>query len=450
MAPKTSAGSGEVSPAFRDGTYLHAMQLSPLQSRLAASLIASCLVIALYFTLFSPHFALADELKATSPIILDHAELLADLDRREAFDVTYEPDFAAFDRSVIGRAAPDVISLSNNAPNTINVSPGQTQVYVFALSLLSKRGASEGADEHELETRGENNASQEGDVDVGENDAGEHRLEKRATNRTVYITANTCLQPKPSSGNATANIPPQLTLYVSTSSSNQSPGPSQNASTQTSVPFTLGAVMFNMSASSDVYVGIYAPNNTGFSGVYNAEVAASVDTWYHSYDAKIDAGLIWVDSDAHAALLVTKSLTTSNDSKVLEALQKNPPYGMFAQNQADQSINNLLYSYCGLRENSRAVGTDGKVPGALITGITTTGVDQYPKQQFYFSGLNPSSSYIGILVMDGNKTVNGTLNKRGGIGIGAGGHVFKATRFETKQGEHGFACPSFALSGETD
>jgi len=50
----------------------------------------------------------------------------------------------------------------------------------------------------------------------------------------------------------------------------------------------------------------------------------------------------------------------------------------------------------------------------------------YPKQQFYFQGLNRSSSYFGILAMTGNSTASGP-----GV-VGGGGRVWQTMSFTTQ------------------
>ncbi|EOO02917.1 putative calcium influx-promoting protein ehs1 protein [Phaeoacremonium minimum UCRPA7] len=220
--------------------------------------------------------------------------------------------------------------------------------------------------------------------------------------------------------------PPQLTLWVSTSSNNQSPGPSADMDQQDFQEFTEGAVMFNVSASEDLYIGISAPtiNPKYFSGIYNFKVAASTDAPYFSYDESSEADLIWVDSDASAALLMTHNLTTSTDEAVDQQVMSTEPYVMFAQNDQDRSISGLRYSYCGLTNYAQiAAVRNGKFASMVTTGMTRRGAGNLPKQQFYFSGLNASTNYAGILARN---TATSTTS------VGAGGHVFRATNFTTK------------------
>lgn len=398
------------------------MQLSPLQSRLAASAVATVVLIIIYLTLFPPQFAFAEEINHASPIILeDGTSADAEL---EAGDGTYEPEFGAFDRSILGRVEKrDIISLTNNVPNKMNLNAGQTLVYLFDSSELSTRGEPESLP---LDLRGESVGGEGEEEDVFVDWDGELKLSKRATSQLVYISANTCLQPA-SNSTSSSTEPPQLILYVSNSTNNTSPGPSADASQQEMRTFTEGAVMFNLSVSDDLYIGVSADNvSSEFSGIYNFQIAASIDTWYHTYNESNADELYWVDSDTSSVLLITQNLTTSSNSAVDEEYMTSRPYVMFAQNDDNPSINGMRYSYCGLENNAQiAAVRNGQDTTQVTTGITRRGAGGYPKQQFYFSGLNASSQYQGILARNANATTDANV-------AGGGGHVLRSTVFETK------------------
>lgn len=398
------------------------MHLSPLQSRFAVSAIATVLLIIIYFTLFPPQFAFAEEISHGSPIILDGSAGLDAVDTElETRELLYEPEFGAFDRSILGEVTKrDIISLSNNFPNQMNLNAGDTLVYLFPGSQLSST-----QDAASLELREEPETSEVEEVDVFADLYEQDQPSKRAAATMVYISANTCLQP---AGNSTTSSePPQLTLYVSNSTDNTSPGPSADASKQEVVPFKEGAVMFNFTASDDLYMGVSASNmSDDFSGIYNFQIAASVDMWYHSYNESLSDELFWVDSDTTSVLLMTQNLTTKRDKDTEQQLMDSRPYVMFAQNDAVPSINGMRYSYCGLDNYAQiAAVRNGKETTQITTGITRRGAGGHPKQQFYFSGLNASSKYQGILARNANATTD--VNVPGG-----GGHVLRATTFETK------------------
>lgn len=400
------------------------MQLSPLQSRLAASAVATILLIIIYLSLFPPQFAFAEEINHESPIILDEDIAVDASDSAlEASDGTYEPEFGAFDRSILGRVAKrDVLSLTNNVPNQMNLLSGQTLVYHFDSSQLSTRDVEEAIP---LGLHEESAGPEDAELDVFVDWDGEVKLSKRATTKTVYISANTCIQP---SSNATnPKEPPQLTLYVSNSTNNTSPGPSADASTQVVQTFTEGAVMVDLAASDDLYLSVAADNvSSEFSGIYNFQIAASVNSWYHSYNESMTDELFWVDSDTTSVLLITQNLTTSRDTTLEDDLMNSRPYAMFAQNDQDTSINGMRYSYCGLNNYAQiAAVRNGQETTQVTTGITRRGAGGYPKQQFYFSGLNASSQYQGILARNANATTNTNVP-------GGGGHVLRSTTFKTK------------------
>ena len=407
------------------------MQLSPLQSRLAASIVASFLLVLLYLALFSPNFALAAELEQTLPVLLDDVEVPRAIlsSDRSPLDTTYEPEFAAFDRSLIGRAPAGVTAVTNNVPSSMNVVAGTMQYFVFTVPSVTTRGAEQDRNSAPLELR----EAKEDEL------LSRDGLIERAATRTVFISANTCLQPQVIDASKTTMDPPQLTLYVSTSPSNLAPSPMGDSSTQTLVQFSEGAVMYNTTTSGDIYFGVHAPNvSTVFSGTtYNFQIAASVDAWYHSYDVESNADLIWVDSDSQGAILMTHNLTDSSNPIVDEQIMSSQPYVMFAQNVNDRSISGLTYSYCGLGNYAQIAATNnGKFTSLVTTTMTRLGPGGLPKQQFFFTGLNASSSYVGILASPRNTSA---LTKRDAPVIGGGGHVFRATNFTTKSGMYWLA-----------
>lgn len=441
------------------------MQLVLLRSRLVASLIASCLLPLLCLFLIPPNVALAAELTDTLPIVFDGVAFSPYTAARGLLDPTYEPDFLPFDRSIIGRAPAGVTSLTNNEATPMNVEEGTTQRFVFMLPDVAEaeeeeveesekekgkeeeeekeeEEGAEGEEEEEnegdrLESRAGYNASQEKNVGAG---AAEyevargretHVLRRRQTPRRVYISANTCQQPQPVDPSKTTSDPPQLTLFVSTSEENQTPGPSEDAETQTLIEFKEGAVMYNVTTSRAVYIGVHAPNvSEAFSGTYNFRIAASMDSYYYSYDEHSDADLIWVDSDSQGALLMTHNLTDKADPTLEAKLMKSQPYVLFAHNKKDRAINGLKYSYCGLQNYAQIAATrHGKQTNMVRTGVTKRGPGNLPKQQFFFSGLNSSTEYVGILAQDGNQ-----MGKRQNTAE-AGGKVFKEMRFSTKSGK---------------
>lgn len=423
------------------------MQLSPLQSRLVASVIASFLILVVYLFLSSPHFALAAELNA---IPLDHdATIDADRwtlehaldDESESGDTlelrgdTYEPDFGLFDRSILGRAPPGVTSVVNNVPNNQNIAPGSVVTFVFQMDSISGRGAGEADDTLELRKRsngspGEDAGTEEGTEGEGYS-ADDVELVRRSTTatRTLWISANTCIQPDRGTGTQTTLAPPQLTLYVSKSTEFTSPGPLGDPRKQDWFIFNEGAVMYNTTLTGDVFFSVGAPNvsNAFLTKTYNVDVAASVDQSYHSFDDTSAPNLAWVDSDANATLMITGDLTDSSNEPV-----STPPYTMFGYTQGDLSVVGIRNSYCGLKLYAQIGGTRSLLPtNTITTGITRRGSKNVTKQEFYFKGLNSSTTYLGILARDMG---SGSNAKRDGV-AGGGGLIFRQTEFDTKPGE---------------
>ncbi|GKT58935.1 calcium influx-promoting protein ehs1 [Colletotrichum tofieldiae] len=409
------------------------MQLSPLQSRLAASLIASLLLVLIYYLLSTPTFALAAELTGTTQPILDDLQLDGSLERRSHLEPTYEPEFAAFDRSIIGRAPAGVTGLVNNVKVNRNVPGNTTQNFVFeAIAIFAN--FFDGTDEaFTMEPRESVNDSFSPElVSTEGEDRGLRR--RQSQGRKVYISATTCIQPQRAANN-TKEDPPQITMYISTSQDNQTPGPGQNASLQKIVKFEEGAAMFSVNATGDVFIGIGAPEKDGekFTGDWNFDVAASTDDFFHSFDEN-PSELLWVDSDSSAALLTTQNLTDSqNETRIQEIMEQGPSFVMFVENRDQPTTKGVRRSMCGLENYAQiAAKKGGKFGNLASTTMTTRGPGNLPKQQFFFNGLNASALYTGILVQTGNSS---TLKKRqDGGSTGGGGRVFEATPFETKDG----------------
>ncbi|KAI0129314.1 stretch-activated Ca2+-permeable channel component-domain-containing protein [Hypoxylon sp. NC0597] len=411
------------------------MQLSPLQSRLAASVIASCLLLIIYLLLLSPQFAFAAEFDHTST---DHGapellyEIQEDVETPETLGLrspTYEPEFALFDRSIIGRVPNNVAIMTNNKVEKSNLAPGVTMTYVFQASSVSGRAAQD-LDEP-LELRRSLNGTHERAGDDYDEESVDYRTEvsrRQTASKTLWISANTCEQPWRIS--QTTMDPPQLTLYVSTSPDNTSPGPQQGADAQQEVTvFTEGAVMFNTSLDKDVYLSISAPNVASdlfdTTKQYNFELVASTDQYYYSYlDDPNESDLIWVDSDATAALLQTNYLTNSSD-QVLTTL----PYVIFAHNQDNVGINGLRNSYCGLSANAQIRNLADGSSGVITTGLKNMGDQNLTRQEFYVTGLNASSNYTGFLARPPDKNLQQRQTNPSSVG---GGIVFQPTTFQTK------------------
>ncbi|KAJ5910990.1 uncharacterized protein N7473_000293 [Penicillium subrubescens] len=240
---------------------------------------------------------------------------------------------------------------------------------------------------------------------------------------TVYLSLTTCRTPTSNSSSTVPGSFPQLQIYYSTDESLEKPGPGKDDSRQTMITAEGGYAIANITTDSDIFIGIVAPNSTTFSGNYEYQIAASIDAPFHSVHDD-DSFLYFIDADVSAALLVTNNLTQSepNSTNYQEWMKLNPPYTMFAHNINNTALAGLERSFCALDRLS----TLGRISNSTEMGMTSRGLGNKPKEQFYITGLNRSSTYNGILAMVGNSTQSGN-----GI-IGGGGSVWKAMNFSTK------------------
>ena len=424
-------------------------KLSPLQSRLAASLIASIMVLALYFAFSIPQFAYAANVDSIRGEDHNHERLLdmpfleVDIEELELRDVGYEAEFIGYDRGIIGRAptADAPTALINNRMDLTNVEQGQTVSYSFLnasvfgdlspnttgfpspikfRSIKAELGGEEGMIE---------GGAEDGDKGYSQDLKLRPRQSTDANYRTVYITANACVQPQPII-NTTTEPPPQLQLYVSLSANNTNPGPAQDSASQQMITLEGGAGMIVVNATGDVFIGLYGENTTAYKDVWSAQIAASIDAPYHYYHNGTDPNLFLVDSDSTSALLITGNLTNdpANSTVYQEWMESATPFVIFASNQDDNSLNGLQNSYCALQQHAQIGPTvTTGTANSVQAGLTTRGNNQ-PKQQFYIDALSSGSSYHGFLAMNGNSTDSGN-----GV-VGGGGQVWPMMNFTTLSG----------------
>lgn len=397
-------------------------KLTPLQSRFAASLLASVILLIIYFSLTKPPFAYAAEMDQrippdhNHPIILDLEDDL-DFGTNDIFgSPSDDPMETERSKNVIRQASTDPTALANNDPKQINIKPGETQFWVFNRDALSGPLSPPTPGLPSLVERTEQQESRQD-------------LKKRQDNnapsgsRSLWITLNTCLQP--STSNSEVGVPPQLQLYISESQNQKNPGPGGSGDSQRSVPVENGYSSVRLDASDDVFIGVAAVNTTDFSGIWNYEIAGSIDAPFHDYDSD-HPDLYFVDSDNHAALLITKDTTQAlpNETIFQEWMSIAPPFSMFAHNLNDPAVLGIQNSYCGLKQNAQIKTSSD----SQDMSMTTRGQGGKPKEQFYIQNLNDSTTYFGFLAMNGNSTASGN-----GV-VGGGGKVWKAMNFTTKTG----------------
>lgn len=399
------------------------MQLSLLQSRLVASLAATFCLLAIYFLLLAPRGALAYELSfdsfSSSPAGLDAPNQVDSVGQSPA----YEPIFSLFSRSILGRAG-DVIALENDKPLAMNIAQlGGTPIcYIVKKGSLGV-GTPLGAGNNQK------NSGSDGST---------------AQNATIYLSANTCLQPTLKAGSKSSKVP-QLMLFVSNGTTAACPqvssGPNgDEAKGFTAYTFTEGAVTVRSNATTDVYIGVYAPKIAdGSDGPYNYEIAASSSEFFHRYqDAKLESELLWMDSDSTSALLVTQNLA-SDVTESRRIMGQDPPYQLYVSPQDSPRLDGLHHSACGLQMNAPTkpgTSANAKNAGLIKTNITLRGRGGLPKQQFYVVGLNATTTYSGMLVRPANVSVNSKRQQDGGQNARRPGSiVFGATEFKTNGGE---------------
>ncbi|KFA60933.1 hypothetical protein S40285_05791 [Stachybotrys chlorohalonatus IBT 40285] len=399
------------------------MHLSPLQSRMAASLAASLTLLGLYLLLISPRPAMALEVSPIDDMLLEDSHQLL-----VGTETSYEPDFALFDRGIVGRAQFELVDLRNNVPVALNLSPGQSMCF-----RMRGTGTTEG-----------DNAESARDIGSDKNESGHevsdeelpHSRERRqdATGRLVYVSANTCLQPNRVSPDATTLDPPQLTLSVSESEEAGCPETLRDFTQDEMTVFNEGAAMMSLNATKDLFIGITAPNiSTDFQGIWNYEVAASTDDFYHSYTVNATTELLWMDSDSTSALLVSRNLTSNHDD-TQQIMSRDLPYELFVENNSSRTMNGVRHSFCGMEKVAQISANqagNGRSNNLVRTRMTTRGPGGFPKQEFYFDGLNASSTYSGILY---KKTSSSAARRQEGGVVGGGGVVFEPTIFQTPGG----------------
>jgi calcium channel MID1 len=422
-------------------------KLTPLQSRLAACLGTSILLVIIYYSISPSHFAYAAELGSIlnedhnhHRIALGHDfDLATDIDSSKDGDILetdgfagtgeYRAEFPGVSRELVGRAPPGVTQLKNNVQFAINIKPGESDNYVFdSTEVYGPKGTVRSGLPWNISRSDGTSIQKRDDAEWNEGTGTDvHDLLKRqATNGTVtpvYISVNTCLQPFVNLGRTSS--PPQLTLYISVNESNISPSADKNA---VKVPLERGYASKVVNATGSVWFSIVADDLTDdFSGPWNYAIAASIDASYFYYE---DTPFIWtVDTDSNSALLATLNLTdadpeVSDETKALREqwmkMTDAPPFTMKIYNSSSPNITGIESSYCGLKN-------EGMNPIIITYNMTRRGVGQNPKQQFYATGLQPGQNYTAILAYDGVNMTNADV-------VAGGGQLWKSITFTTKTG----------------
>lgn len=415
-------------------------KLSPLQARFAASVVALALLGLIYWSFSDVHFAYAAELEYDGTGAArggeDHNWHRIAEQRLEVDGIGIEDgDIKGADRVLSARAPVTSTTGGNNVANNDNIEPGNTTIWMFPKDQLNSEPGEVGpglpADQKDAtDISARHMELRKRDI---EDVDGLSHLDSRqdGTTKTIYISINTCLQPNYVGIGVQSAPPPQLTLYVSTDSSNTNPGPNGDSDTQREITLNEGFARTSIQASGDWYISVHAPSRPNdFDGVWNYELAVSIDRFFHAADSTTP-NLFLVDSDSTAALLVTNNLTQadSSQSSYKEWMSLTAPYIVFASNVNDTRTIGISRSFCGLNQNSQITGSQSD-PSGTSTNVQmqmiTRGLGNKPKEQFYVHALNGSSHYYGTLALVGNSTASGN-----GV-VGGGGKVWSQMSFTTK------------------
>ncbi|KAJ5661588.1 uncharacterized protein N7477_009204 [Penicillium maclennaniae] len=358
-----------------------------------------------------------ESLNVGGPVVSDGAGLPFALDSFNGLELrdSVDENGESNGLDLVRRYPASGISLANNDFQTATIEAGATQYWYITSSVVNgKHGVAGKGLPADLSSRSLDESTKI------EHDLRRRNLEKRST--TVYLSLTTCSKPT-ANGTADSGSFPQLEMYVSLAEDLEEPGPGKNDSQQNKTTASGGYIGITVETDSDVYIGVTAPNSTAYSGSYKYQIAASIDAFFHSVD-DYDPFLYFVDADHSAALLVTNNLTQSNPNTTNYEQWMNmiPPFTMFAHNINNTALAGLERSFCALDELSQV----GRISNSVEVGMTSRGLGNQPKEQFYITGLNRSSTYNGILAMVGNSTLTGN-----GV-IGGGGKVWMPMNFTTK------------------
>lgn len=330
----------------------------------------------------------------------------------------YEPDFAGIDRAIIGRAPDTATILGNNAPQPTDIDQGDVQYWIFPRATLQ---GSFGQANLSLPLNLTATSTSRLETDLM-NLARNQR--PPAASRTVWLTISTCDQPVSTTTGDDSVAPSPLAVYISLSPNNQRP---DNERKDHVIPLEGGYGIIQLSGvSDDIYIGVRAPESNDYEGVYNYELAASIDAPYATYFSGIadpwNTTITAWDTDKNSSLLGTGNITnvSPKSSNFSEWMTMQPPFSVYVHSQTDSAILGLQRSVCGLRNHAQIKDSDIEESDKVMVEI-----GGQPKQLFYIKDLNSNSFYNAIMTLE--RSDNGT--------IGGGGAVWEMTSFKTKSGE---------------
>lgn len=330
-------------------------------------------------------------------------------------DHNYEPNFAGFDRSIIGRVPGNDQGLDNNVPMKINIQQGKTQYYTFHKDQPSKPTSAPPRKLLPFES------APRAASDIPEEDTPQNLLKRQddsQQSKKLYVSIAICDQPLLKDQSLSGEAQPLLTVYISKSSDNPQPGLGRS---DLSFNTSQGGYGFEtIEASGDIFLGVTAAANANFDGDYNYELTVSIDALYTAYNPsnrslnEIEDYFSLLDSDSKSALFLSSNFTTDTDR---------PPYSIFVYSASDSAVSSIQQSLCGLRNHVQIKGNLLDGPSANVNTTSAEEGNGIKKQQFYVTGLNASTEYFAILAVD-----------VGGNVVGGGGTVGMNIPFRTKSG----------------
>lgn len=388
----------------------------------------------LYISFLSHSFAYATDIDSIRPEDHNHDRWLEtdahrpDIQNQELREEgAYRAEFLGYDEGITGRALEldSAIPLENNLPKQDNLAQGQTNFYTFPSTQLKLRVRDTDSEDEDT--------SEEIDKEMDTVSAELGRRQRATASQVVYISVNVCSQPKPQE-DTTVDPPPQVKLYISQSGNNRNPGPDSKGD-QESFELVEGATMRIVNATGDIYIGLHGPKTTSYKEMWNAEIGASTDNFYHTYIGNSGPNLNLVDSDGKGALLISGNLTNENASSPVykKIMNSPPPYVLFASSSKNRAVQGLRNSYCGLLQNADVKPLDtGENPGNIQASLTTRGRGS-PRQQFYLNEITSGTTYTAFLAVHGGGNSSSAKTRRAGV-IGGGGQIWRSINFTTLSG----------------
>lgn len=406
-------------------------KLKPLQTRLIASVGALALVALVYWSLANPHLAYAAELAydGRGELRAGH-DLIDQIDQSDhnffRIQGSSDEDGGAIAKRQTEEQQQQISG--NDIATPFNIAAGSTTIFQYPSRFLALNHTDRGIGlPSEL--------SGKRVLKAQHSDLRKRQDGDAAT--TLYISANVCSQPQWNGTGVPSSSPGQLTLFVSSTSGNETPGPGRENTTQTVHRFSGGFVNASVEdVRGDWYMAVHAPEiPTGFTGEWNYQLAVSIDDYFHAADLD-DPYLYQVDTDIDSALLVTDNLTQADSDSDIYRKWMNlaTPFTLFVANSSLTSMAGIESSYCGLQT---LVKTDNQIQAEqndmagseshVAMGMITRGLGHKPKAQFHVTDLTGASDYKAFLAINGNSTAAGN-----GV-VGGGGKVWKGVPFRTKR-----------------